>query len=285
MNNLNQKEMAVIFKEDGHVYESLNENLEKDKIKWTSVTSFIGMFKPIFDRDGIAKKSSKNKRSKWYGMKPKEIIAAWNSETERAIELGNWYHNQREENILEFKTIERDGVEVPIIRPIVDNAGIKIAPEQKLKNGAYPELFVYLKSLGLCGQADLVSIVDGVINILDYKTNKEIKEKGYTNWEGITSKMFNPISHLDECNLNHYNLQMSLYAYIIKKHNPKLKVGKLQIQHVSFEKEGENKFGYPITKYNDQGEPIIKEIKMYNLPYLKDEINSLVMWLKDNPQC
>ena len=50
-----------------------------------------------------------------------------------------------------------------------------------------------------------------------------------------------------------------------------LKIGKLQIQHVSFEKEGENEFGYPITKYNDQGEPIIKEIKMYELPYLKDE--------------
>jgi len=24
---------------------------------------------------------------------------------------------------------------------------------------------------------------------------------------------------------------------------------------------------------------------MYNLPYLKDEVRSLVMWLKDNPQC
>ena len=273
--------MAVIFKEEGHVYESN----DKDKINWTSVTSFIGMFKPKFDRNGQAKKSSKNKRSKWYGMTPDAIKKAWDNETERAIDLGNWYHNQREENILEFKTIERDGVEVPIIRPLINNDGIKIAPNQKLKNGAYPELFVYLKSLGLCGQADLVSIVDGVINILDYKTNKEIKEKGFTNWEGITSKMFNPISHLDECNLNHYNLQMSLYAYIIKKHNPKLKIGKLQIQHVSFEKEGENKFGYPITKYNDQDEPVIKKIKMYNLPYLKDEINSLVMWLKDNPQC
>ena len=273
--------MGVIFKEKGHLYESNDE----DKIKWTSVTSFIGMFKPKFDRDGQAKKSSKNKRSKWYGMTTKEIKDAWDGETERAIGLGNWYHNQREENILEFKTIERDGVEVPIVRPLINNDGVKIAPNQKLENGAYPELFVYLKSLGLCGQADLVSIVDGVINILDYKTNKEIKEKGFTNWEGITSKMFNPISHLDECNLNHYNLQMSLYAYIIKKHNPKLKIGKLQIQHVSFEKEGENKFGYPITKYNDQDEPVIKKIKMYNLPYLKDEINSLVMWLKDNPQC
>ena len=51
------------------------------------------------------------------------------------------------------------------------------------------------------------------------KTNKEIKEKGFTNWEGITSKMYKPVSHLDDCNLKHYNLQLSLYAYIIKKHN------------------------------------------------------------------
>ena len=267
--------MPVIFKEKGHIYESLNEDLEKDQIKWTSVTSFVGMFKPKFDRDGQAKKSSKNKRSKWYGMTPKEITDAWDTETQRAIKLGNWYHDQREENLCEWDTIERDGTEVPIIRPITDDNGIKIAPEQKLKDGVYPEHFVYLKSLGVCGQADLVSIVNGKINILDYKTNKEIKEKGFRNWEGITSKMYNPVSNLDDCNLKHYNLQLSLYAYIIKKHNPKLKIGKLQIQHVSFEKEGENKFGYPITKYNDQGEPIIKEIKMYELPYLKDAVRCI----------
>jgi hypothetical protein len=277
--------MPVIFRSDGHVYETLNENLEKDKIKWTSVTSFVGMFKPKFDAESQAKKSCKNKRSKWYGMKPKEILDTWNKESERAINLGNWYHDEREKGILEFQTIERDGTEVSIIKPIVDKNGIKIAPEQKLKEGIYPEHFVYLKSAGLCGQADLVGIVNGKINILDYKTNKEIKQKGFTNWEGITSKMYKPVSHLDDCNLKHYNLQLSLYAYIIKKHNPKLKIGELQIQHVSFEEEGKDKFGYPITKYNNQDEPIIKNIKIYNLPYLKDEIQSLIMWLKDNPIC
>ena len=209
--------MTVIFKEDGHIYESLNEDLSKDAIKWTSVTSFVGLFKPKFDAEAQAKKSSKNKRSKWHGMTPKEILAAWDGESQRAIELGNWYHDQREKNLCEFKTIERDGVVVPIVRPIVDGSGTKIAPDQKVSDGVYPEHFVYLKSLGICGQADLVTIVNNQIHIIDYKTNKEIKEKGFTNWEGITSKMYNPVSHLDDCNLNHYNLQLSLYAYIIKK--------------------------------------------------------------------
>lgn len=49
--------MAIIFKEEGHVYES-NDN---DKIEWTSVTSLVGKFKPKFDREGQAKKSSKTK--------------------------------------------------------------------------------------------------------------------------------------------------------------------------------------------------------------------------------
>ena len=276
--------MPIIFKSDGHIYESLNEDLEKDQIKWTSVTSFVGMFKPKFDAEAQSKKSSKNKRSKWYGMTPKEILAAWSGESERAIELGNWYHNQREENLCEFKTIERECVEVPIIRPIVDSSGTKIAPDQKLTDGVFPEHFVYLKSLGICGQADLVTIVNNKINIVDYKTNKEIKEKGFTNWEGITSKMYKPVSHLDDCNLKHYNLQLSLYAYIIKKHNPKLKVGDLKIQHVIFEEEGKDEYGYPITKYINN-EPVVKEVIIYNLPYLKDEIQSLIMWLKDNPLC
>jgi len=270
--------MAITFKEEGHIYESNDQ----DNISWTGVTSFIGKFKPKFDRDGQAKKSSKNKRSKWHGMTPKEIIAAWDGETTRAITLGNFYHNQREADMLDLDTIGRHGVEVPIIKPLVDDEGIKISPNQKLEEGLYPEHLVYLKSIGLCGQADVVEVVNGYININDYKTNKEIKNKGFTNWEGITNKMFRPVNHLDDCNLNHYNLQLSIYAYIIKKHNPKLKIGKLTIQHVKFKQVGEDKFGYPINEHVN-GEPVLDNIKIYELPYLKDEVNSLVMWLKDNP--
>ena len=118
---------------------------------------------------------------------------------------------------------------------------------------------VYLKSIGLCGQADLVEVVNGYVNILDYKTNKEIKEKGFTNWEGITSKMYNPVNHLDDCNYNHYTLQLSIYMYIILKHNPKLKPGKLTIQHVKFNELGKDKNGYPINEHIN-GEPVFDKV-------------------------
>lgn len=268
--------MAITFKEEGHIYESNDE----DNIDWISVTSLVGMFKEPFDGKNQAKKSSKNKRSKWYGMTPKEILDAWENEKNRAIKLGNWYHNQREADMLDFKTIERNGIEIPIIKPLTKENGNKIAPDQKLSDGVYPEHLVYLKSAKLCGQADLVEIVNGTINITDYKTNKEIKEKGFTNWEGITKKLYNPVAHLDDCNLSHYNLQLSIYAYIIKKHNPKLKIGKLIIQHVKFKQIGEDKNGYPINEHIN-GEPVLEEIKMYELPYLKSEVIAIINFIKN----
>lgn len=265
--------MSLKFIEKGHKYESM------DDIVWTSVTTFINMFKAPFEKKKIALKCSKSKKSKWYGIEPQVIMNIWEGETQRALDLGNWYHNQRENDMLSFSTIQREGIDLPIIKPIIEE-GEKIAPDQKITEGVYPEHFVYLKSAGLCGQADLVEIVNGKINITDYKTNKEIKDKSYVNWEGLSQKMFAPVHHLDDCNLNHYNLQLSLYAYMINKHNPKLKVGKLRVQHVVFETEGEDEYGYPKTKYND-GDPIIKDIVMYDLPYLKNEVRNLIMWFKD----
>jgi ATP-dependent exoDNAse (exonuclease V) beta subunit len=265
--------MSLIFKEEGHLYESIEED-----IKWTSVTSFIGMFKPKFDAKAQAKKSAKNKKSKWYGMTEKEILTAWDNESKRAITLGNFYHNQRESDLLNFETIQREGVEVPIVRPLFDEAsGAKIAPVQKIDAGVYPEHFVYLKSSSLCGQADLVEVVNGRVNITDYKTNKEIKKEGFKNWEGISAKMYNPVNHLDDCNFNHYSLQMSIYMYIILKHNPKLKPGKLTLQHVKFKQLGTDKNGYPINEHIN-GEPVLEEVIMYDVPYLKSEVKSLIKW-------
>lgn len=271
--------MAVKFLPEDHKYVSVDP---QEQIPWVSVTSIISKLKQPFEAEKIAEKSSKNKRSKWFGMTKQEILDAWKAESERAINVGNWYHNQREEDILELETIERHGKVIPIMHPLSDSEGLKVAPNQRLSDGMYPEHFVYMKSLGLCGQSDLVEVVDGAVHITDYKTNKEIRSESYKDWEGLSQKMNHPVSHLDDCNLNHYNLQLSIYLYMILKHNPKLKPGTLMIQHIQFEDEGKDDNGYPILKTNDLGDPIIKDIVYYDLPYLKEEVLSIVNWYKDN---
>jgi ATP-dependent exoDNAse (exonuclease V) beta subunit len=269
--------MSIVFKAEDHSYVSL----EEDNINWISVTTLISQFKEPFNSKSIAEKVSKNKKSKWYGMKPQEIEDAWKTESERALELGTFYHNQRESDLCSFASIEKEGVPLPVYSPI-EKEGIKYAPEPKLTEGIYPEHMVYLKSAGICGQSDLVEVINGRVNIIDYKTNKEIKTESYVNWEGISKKMLHPVNNLDDCSFNHYALQLSIYMYIILKHNPKLKPGEIYIHHVVFEQEGEDEFGYPIYKKLSNGDPVVKEVIQMEVPYLKEEIMSIIFWLKDN---
>lgn len=270
--------MSLTFKEEGHIYQSVDPS---ENIKWNSVTSVISKIKPKFDAPTQALKSSKNKKSKWYNIPPDKIQEIWKNETLRAITLGSFYHNQREQNLLSCETIQREGLNLPIIHPIIKD-GIKYAPDQKVKDGIYPEHFIYLKSVGVCGQADRIEIVNNVLNVYDYKTNKEIKQESFVSWDGKRDTLLPPLSHLDNCNLVHYTLQLSIYMYMMLKHNPNLKPGKLTIEHIIFEKEGEDEFGYPITKYDSEGNPIIKEVVPYEVPYLKMEVITLFNWLKEN---
>lgn len=270
--------MILRFTAEAHKYTSIKKEDEKN---WISVTSFIGNFKKPFDADTIAVKSAKNKKSKWYGMTPEDIKVAWKNEANRATSLGSWYHNCREKDICELETMERHGLTVPVIKPI-EIEGIKYSPDQKLSEGVYPEHLVYLKSAGLCGQSDLVEVINGHVHITDYKTNKEIKTEGYTNWQGVTQRMLPPISHLDDCNLNHYALQLSMYMYMILKHNPRLKPGIQMIHHIQFDTVGVDKFGNPITALDTNGDPVVRDIVQYELPYLKPEVISLLHWLEDN---
>jgi hypothetical protein len=269
----------LVFHPDNHSYESVNP---EEKIDWISVTTLVSALKQGFDAPKIAAKVCKNKKSKWYGLTPEKIIEIWNAESKRATDLGTFYHNQREADILECDSITRYDIKLEVIAPKVDEKGVKTASEQKLTDGIYPEHLVYMKSAGVCGQSDLVEIADNIVYITDYKTNKEIKTSSFVNWEGLSQKMDQPISHLDDCNYFHYALQLSIYMYMIIKHNPKLKPGSLILHHVAFETEGEDEFGYPISKLNAQGEPIVKEIIPYTLPYLKEEVIAIFNWLKSN---
>lgn len=272
--------MAIQFTATNHKYQSLDQD---EKIEWTSVTSVISLFKEPFDKEGQALKSSKNKRSKWYGMSVQEILEVWDNSNAVALDLGTWYHNQREQDLISCDTIGRSGLNIPVFKPI-EQDGIKIAPDQNLVEGIYPEHMVYLKSAGICGQADRVEVIGDTLNIYDYKTNKEIKQESYRNWEGVSKKMSYPIDHLDDCNYMHYALQLSIYMYIIIKHNPNLKPGKIVLEHIIFKKSGDDKFGNPIYVKDDQGNPIVDKVVPYELPYLKKEVTNIIKHLNNNPE-
>lgn len=264
----------IKFHPENHEYISVDQ----DQIDWIGVSSFIHAFQPGFNPVSGSVKASRNPKSKWFGMDPDLIQKIWKNESNRSLSMGSWYHNIQEDKITADDTYQGFRVIKPILKE-----NIKYAPNQRLEEGnIYPEHMVYLQSLGLCGQSDRVEVKDFKVSVRDYKTSKVIKQEGFRSWEGVTQRMLDPISHLDDCNMVHYTLQMSLYLYIILKHNPQLSPGTLTLDHIIFEQESEDKYGYPIYKTDDQDNFIIKEVKPYIIPYLKTEVISLLNYLKDN---
>lgn len=268
--------MAIQFTAHDHKYTSLDP---ANAIDWTSVTTFVSKFKAPFDQKVIAEKCSKSKKSVWYGMTPEVIIGLWEAEAKRATDLGTFYHNQREADLLSCQTFRRGGIDLPVIKP-VEKEGIKIAPSQILTPGIYPEHMIYLKSVGICGQADRVEVFDDHIDLYDYKTNKQIQTKGFVSWDGSKKMMLGPCAHLEDCNFNHYALQLSIYMYMMLKHNHYLNPGKMQIEHIAFETKGEDEFGFPIALLDSANEPIVKSVVPYEVPYLKEEVINMIKYME-----
>ena len=103
--------MKLQFTAEDHKY----QNPEEPNKKWLSATSVISLFKPKFDKEGQAIKSSKNKKSKWYGIDPERIRAIWKNEGNRAVTLGSWYHDQREAELLACQTVRREGIDLEVV--------------------------------------------------------------------------------------------------------------------------------------------------------------------------
>ena len=106
--------------------------------------------------------------------------------------------------------------------------------ELDLQNGVYPEFLIQWesedKTLRIAGISDLVILKDNELYIIDWKTSKTIDKKSYYNKQTKQSvKMKYPLNALDDCNFNVYQLQLSLYAWMIKQAKPDIVVKGLTI--------------------------------------------------------
>ena len=207
---------------------------------YTSVTTLLHLFEPKKDFDEIAKKYV-DKRTEAeliaelsfkyhiplenvYNL-VKEVggyVAVkkiWKDENIRACEDGTAEHLKKEKLVLSkqsFKT--KSGNVVPLgmdTTPVYDLS--------KLEDGVYSELLIWNNNLMIAGQADLVLIetINGVryCRILDYKTNKVIKDYNYVNKSNgkkvINEHLLYPLDNYCNCNYWLYQFQLNIYAWLL----------------------------------------------------------------------
>lgn len=272
----------IYFLDKDHKY--VSHESDDDKIDWTSVTTLIEMFSEEFDEKKVAYNCStgKSKTKKYVGLSVNQILDLWSSENKRSTDLGSKYHLQKETKLISEHLQERDGLLYPVYPPIMHGEK-KLSIPQRLTEGIYPEHMMYLKSAGICGQGDRLEIIKNFIDVYDHKTNKKLEFESYKNYQGKGKKMKSILSHLDDCNFIHYSIQLSIYMYMVKKHNYNLTPRNLVLEHVTFVIDEKDKYGFPTYLLDSDGNPVVEDVNNYKLDYMEREVIGIINFIKENP--
>lgn len=193
--------------------------------EYISATTFIKKFKKEFQTQVMAEAYAAKR-----GLKVEDVLADWDLKRDVSTVKGTAVHNMAE-NWWNNKAFPYD----PSVA--IKNFGLDIIKEKYDKceslfkkfwadasENLVPvkmELVVGDDEYMIAGMVDCLfwNKKSQMLEIWDYKTNKEIKTSN-----NFGNKMLHPISHLDECEMNTYSLQLGLYKHIIMK-NTNLKIG------------------------------------------------------------
>ena len=254
----------IRFIEDTHRYVS------EDGRELISVSAFTDKFKEKIDWEKIAKRSAAKLTKEGTPTTAKQLLAQWEKKRVESASVGTLYHAIREQQLMDSdcktKACTYEGK---------DKWSIPIADLEN--NMTYPELMIYDFDYMICGQSDKVIVKDNTIHVWDYKTDAEIKFKGYSSeWKAAT-KLLKPLQHLEECNANVYSIKMSLYMYLLWKANRgKLKIGEIIIEHISLKRDPKND-NIPILI---DGKPVEIGRTTIKLPYRKKEVQAMLSTIK-----
>lgn len=213
--------------------ENVHKYLGEDG-EYTPVTYFIKSFQPYVDWEAKCRAKAKK-----LGITYEELRAQWDKTRDDAATKGTNFHKKMEDLMIADGKVKVSDREYPLTH-YETFAGIKEDSSMELKdNTVYAEKMIWSKKYKVCGTADLVQVIDGRIHVLDYKTNKKLDKESWRNPRtGAKQKLLKPVSDLDDCNYNVYQLQLNTYMYMLLQANRKLKMGSMIILHIVDQEDG-----------------------------------------------
>lgn len=137
----------------------------------------------------------------------------------------------------------------------------QVMQKEKFENsdGLFPEFKMEIDlddEYKLVGIADLIIKSGNKVRIIDYKTGDKIEQHAYFDMsKGKKKHLKFPLCSLEDCSLVQYQLQVSLYAWMIKQICPDMTIESLEIYHI---KDGKLKKIYPVEFLEKEVETLIK---------------------------
>ncbi len=198
-----------------------------------SGTTFVGLYKPKFESQAMAKSSAKKK-----GVEPEDLLAEWDMKKNIASMRGTLFHAYAE-NYLNNKVFPYDDTfagkidaENDVIKDIYLSC-VKLWMEfyQDSSSTLIPvksEIVIGCDEWGIAGMIDQLywNTKMQEYQIYDWKTSKEIRDKSK-----YGKRMKAPLGFLPDCEVTSFGLQLSLYRLIIHKMT-NIKIGKMYVIHV-----------------------------------------------------
>jgi hypothetical protein len=211
-----EKFKKYTFHEDSHTYTYLDSEGNEQTIG-ISTTQFIHSFTEPFDEDGMSKIVARKKHTT-----QEAVLKEWAFNRELACDYGTLAHLYLECLWMNYPFLydEKPFIEKFGYDPVTPKfEAIKPALQKFYDTfkdrleliGA--EVVIASEDYDIAGSIDLLAYSKklNAIVIIDNKSNKEIKKKGYN---GQTMKY--PLNHLQDSNFWHYSLQGAIYKRILE---------------------------------------------------------------------
>lgn len=302
--------IKLIFKEEGHKYNDTFGN------EYKSTTTLLHDYVPKFDKNYWLKKKSaelgiseKRLAKQWQDIT--DEACSRGTKTHNGLEDGIKGSSMFKEAVKHMIKSNGEMITIADLPDInFDVKQLKINDFIELTENKYPKIYEVLKyytkagykiyaEIGaflidylLSGTIDVLCIRDDQFVIGDWKTNRGgLKfEAGYykkdktqkpnqlTNvWVQKKDFLLPPINYLENCNGNIYNLQLSIYAFMVESILGIPNAG-LWLCHIDSDFVL-NEYGmpkrFPDGLYHVKKNPIEK-VSLFKMKYLKEEVKSIL---------
>lgn len=243
------KDTVVHYDDPTHVY-------SYGGVRYLSSSQIVEKFTQPFDTWAVAEKyACKN------GMTAEYWVEQWTKIKDDSLVRGNTIHDANDLSLNARMIDVIDGEVVPVVGDYYDDS----YPWFQRPDGVYTERMLWHHGYKIAGRSDKIRLrtENGIryADVEDYKTNKSIDLESFKPYKGKHKMMLYPVNYIMDCNAMHYNLQLSIYMFMLEYQG--FVPGKMRIIH------------YPHPFGLQQPPPVY-----YEMSYLKREVVTILNHLK-----
>jgi ATP-dependent exoDNAse (exonuclease V) beta subunit len=192
---------TVTFRDEGHTYR------DDRGTPYVSVTTLLHRYAQPFDAPATAARMEAQGKGR-----AADLLASWDANRDEACDYGTRCHETAEAILqgLPLPHEPRDEKERTAFASIWEFCQDTILPAFDV---IACELLVFHPDWYVAGTIDLPlrEKETGTVWLADWKTNRQIRREGFKG-----STMLWPVSHLPDCELSRYSLQLSTYEWILR---------------------------------------------------------------------